>query len=78
MTRLTTDVTNIQMAYQMILRMFVRAPFSMICAMTLAFIINARIATIYLIAVIFLGIVMTFMMMKTTKFFQMVLKNTMP
>ncbi|HUM82602.1 MAG TPA: ABC transporter ATP-binding protein [Lachnospiraceae bacterium] len=74
-TRLTTDVTNIQMAYQMILRMFVRAPFSMICAMTLAFIINARIATIYLIAVIFLGIVMTFMMMKTTKFFQMVFKK---
>ena len=48
-TRLTTDVTNVQNAYQMILRMCVRAPFSLICAMIMAFIINARLASIYLV-----------------------------
>ena len=61
-TRLTTDVTNVQNAYQMMLRMFVRAPFSMIVAMTMAFIINARIASIYLGAVILLAIFLFFIM----------------
>lgn len=37
-TRLTTDVTNVQNAYQMLLRMFVRAPISMVCAMFMSFI----------------------------------------
>ncbi len=74
-TRLTTDVTNVQNAYMMILRMFVRAPFSMIIAMTMAFIINARIATIYLVAVILLAIALIIIMTKTTKFFRMVFKK---
>ena len=74
-TRLTTDVTNIQNAYMMILRMFVRAPFSMIIAMTMAFIINARIATIYLVAVILLAIVLFIIMGRTTKYFRMVFKK---
>ena len=43
-TRLTTDVTNLQMAYQMLLRMFTRAPASLICAMVMAFTINAKLA----------------------------------
>ena len=47
-TRLTTDVTNLQMAYQMLLRMFTRAPASLICAMVMAFTINAKLASIYL------------------------------
>ena len=54
-TRLTTDVTNVQNAYQMLLRMFTRAPASLLCAMVMAFTINARLAVIYLIAVIVLG-----------------------
>ena len=74
-TRLTTDVTNIQNAYMMILRMFVRAPFSMIIAMTMAFIINARIATIYLVAVILLAIALFIIMGRTTKYFRMVFKK---
>ena len=41
-TRLTTDVTNLQNAYQMLLRMCMRAPASMIVAMAMAFMINAR------------------------------------
>ena len=46
-TRLTTDVTNLQNAYQMLLRMCVRAPISLICAMIMAFFINARLASVY-------------------------------
>ncbi len=74
-TRLTTDVTNVQNAYQMLLRMFVRAPLSMIVAMTMAFIINSRIATIYLFAVLFLAVFLFFAMRRTTKYFQMVFKK---
>ena len=69
-TRLTTDVNNVQMAYQMLLRMFVRAPFSMICAMAMAFYINARLASIYLIAVIILGVILFFIMTNATKYFR--------
>lgn len=54
-TRLTTDVTNIQNAYQMILRMCMRAPVSLIFAMIMAFVISPRLASIYLVAVILLG-----------------------
>lgn len=69
-TRLTTDITNIQMAYQMSLRMFTRAPASLICAMAMAFYINKRIASIYLIAVILLAIVLIFIMKRATSYFQ--------
>lgn len=69
-TRLTTDVTHIQMAYQMSLRMFTRAPASLICAMAMAFYINKRIASIYLIAVILLAIVLVFIMKRATSYFQ--------
>lgn len=69
-TRLTTDVNNVQMAYQMLLRMFVRAPFSMICAMVMAFYINAKLASIYLVAVVLLGAVLSFIIVNATKYFQ--------
>lgn len=68
-TRLTTDVTNIQNAYQMILRMCTRAPISLITAMAMAFFINGKIACIYLIAVIFLGICLMFIVKKAMKYF---------
>ena len=71
-TRLTTDVTNIQNAYQMLLRMCMRAPASLLCAMTAAFLVNAKIASIYLIAVILLGICLFFIIRSATKYFQMV------
>ena len=74
-TRLTTDVTNLQNAYQMILRMCTRALASLICAMAMAFMINARIASIYLIAVIFLGCFLVFIMRKATKYFQEVFEK---
>ncbi len=68
-TRLTTDVTNIQNAYQMILRMCMRAPISLICAMFMAFYISPRLASIYLIAVIALGIVLGLIVTNATKHF---------
>lgn len=74
-TRLTTDVTNIQNAYQMILRMCTRAPFSLIIAMTMAFIINAKLASIYVVAVIFLGICMFFLVRTVSKYFRLVFKR---
>lgn len=74
-TRLTTDVTNLQNAYQMILRMFTRAPASLICAMIMAFSINAKLATIYLIAVIFLGGCLCLIMSRATKYFQQVFQK---
>ncbi len=74
-TRLTTDVTNVQNAYQMLLRMFIRAPFSMIIAMIMAFTINPKIASVYLIAVLFLAVCLVFIMLRTTRFFQMVFKK---
>lgn len=69
-TRLTTDVTNVQNAYQMILRMAFRAPISMICAMTMAFMINAQLAGVYLIAVCLLAVVIAFIIKGALGYFQ--------
>ncbi len=74
-TRLTTDVTNLQNAYQMILRMCTRAPASMICAMAMAFFINARLASIYLVAVIILGSLLAFIMVRAHKYFNQVFRK---
>lgn len=74
-TRLTTDVTNLQNAYQMLLRMCMRAPASLICAMTMAFFINARLAGVYLIAIVFLAIILLFIMKHTIKYFNEVFKK---
>ncbi|MCR5249840.1 MAG: ABC transporter ATP-binding protein/permease [Lachnospiraceae bacterium] len=74
-TRLTTDVTNIQNAYQMMLRMCFRAPFSMILAMTAAFVISPSIASIYLIAVILLALVLMLIIRKGMKYFTELFKK---
>lgn len=74
-TRLTTDVTNLQNAYQMILRMCMRAPASLICAMTMAFIISPKLASIYLVAVILLGIFLYLIIGKVTKYFTQVFEK---
>ncbi len=57
-TRLTTDVTNIQQSYQMLMRMCLRAPITLICALFMSFTINAKIASIFLAAIVFLGIIL--------------------
>ena len=74
-TRMTTDVTNLQNAYQMILRMFVRAPASMIIAMTMAFLINARLATVYLVAVLILACCLVFIMSRASRYFSAAFKK---
>lgn len=74
-TRLTTDVTNIQNAYQMLLRMCMRAPLSLICAMVMSFAVNTRIATIYLIAVLVLGVILGVLVTMTTKYFRSIFQK---
>lgn len=68
-TRLTTDVTNIQNAYQMILRMAMRAPASLISAMAMSFFISPKLACIYLAAVILLGCILALIVTRATKHF---------
>lgn len=68
-TRMTTDVNNIQNAYQMILRMCIRAPFSLVIAMIMSFATNARLASIYLVVVIVLGIVLSIMVRLAMRYF---------
>ena len=68
-TRLTTDVTNVQNAYQMILRMCMRSPISLICAMIMSFLISPRLASIYLVAVLLLGCVLGVIVTSATKHF---------
>ena len=68
-TRLTTDVSNLQNAYQMILRMCIRAPFSLVIAMAASFFVSPRIASIYLIAVLILGTILAIIMKCAMKYF---------
>lgn len=69
-TRLTTDVTNIQNSYQMLLRMCMRAPASLICAMVASFLISPRVALIYLVAVILLSGVLALIIKNATGYFK--------
>ncbi len=74
-TRLTTDVTNLQNAYQMILRMCVRAPFSLIIAMVMSFFISAKLALVYLAAVIVLGGFLAVITVNAYKYFSAVFEK---
>lgn len=74
-TRMTTDVTNVQNAYMMLLRMAMRAPASIICAMAMSFFISPRLATIYLIAVIVLGALLLFISKAAMKYFDRAFKR---
>ena len=69
-TRLTTDVTNVQNAYQMLLRMCMRAPVTIICAMAMSFYYNTKIALIYLIVVILLGGVLAIIISRAGRYFK--------
>lgn len=71
-TRMTTDITNIQNAYQMILRMCTRAPFSLICAMVMSFLISPRLASVYLAAVLILGSILATIIHFAMKYFNQV------
>ena len=69
-TRMTTDVNNVQMSYMMLLRMCMRAPASLIFAMVMSFFISPKLASVYLVAVIFLGTVLIFISTKAMKYFR--------
>ena len=68
-TRMTTDVTNVQNAYQMLVRMFVRAPIMMISALIMCVKINARISLVFLAALVFLGLVLSFVIRRAFPLF---------
>lgn len=74
-TRLTTDVTNVQNAYQMILRMCVRAPVMLICAIVMSLIISPRLSSIFLVAMVFLIIVLVIIMSRTMGLFNNVFRK---
>jgi len=68
-TRMTTDVTNVQNAFQMILRIAVRAPLMLICSMAMCFIINWKLSLIFLAAILVLSLALVLIMSRTTKIF---------
>ena len=74
-TRMTTDVTNLQNAFQMILRMCVRAPMTLICALVMAFSISFKMSMIFIVAVLFLGTVLAIIVKTTMKLFEQVFKR---
>lgn len=74
-TRMTTDVTNIQNAFMMLLRMGMRAPVSLVIAVVMSFVINAKLACIYLIAVIFLAVVLSFVLRTANSYFRQVFEK---
>ncbi len=71
-TRMTTDVTNLQNAFQMIIRIAVRAPIMLISSMIMCFVINAKISLIFLGALVVLGIVLVLIVKNATKVFDQV------
>ena len=74
-TRMTTDVTNLQMAYQMCLRIAVRSPLMLVCSMAMCFFINVRLSAIFLVAMVVLGCGLFFIMSRTTKVFREVFRK---
>ncbi|MDD3745260.1 MAG: ABC transporter ATP-binding protein [Anaerostipes sp.] len=74
-TRTTTDITNVQNAYQMIIRMCARAPFMLVIAVGMTFSINARLAWIFVGAVVFLGIILGFIVTRAFPAFSKVFKK---
>lgn len=74
-TRLTTDVTNVQNAYQMILRMCTRAPLMLISAMVMCFFINTRLSLVFVAAIVVLGLALALIILKTIKIFDQVFKK---
>jgi ATP-binding cassette subfamily B protein len=74
-TRLTTDVTNVQNAYQMCIRVLVRAPIMLISALIMSFYINSELAIIFLGAILFLSAILYFIMTRAHVYFQRTFKK---
>ena len=74
-TRMTTDVVNIQMAFQMLIRIAVRSPFMLISSMAMCFFINGRLSLVFLAAIVVLGVALFSIIGKVTKLFDVVFKK---
>ena len=74
-TRMTTDVTNVEMSYMMIIRTAVRSPFMLIFSLTMSFLINSKMALIFLCTVPVLAIGLTLIMTKAIPFFTKIFKK---
>ena len=74
-TRLTTDVTNVQMAFQMIIRILVRAPIMLIFALAMAFSINSKLALIFVCTMPILAVALYFISIKAHPYFEKVFKK---
>ena len=72
-TRMTTDVTNLQNAFQMIIRIAVRAPIMLVSSIVMCMFINVRVSLIFLGAMVVLGTVLAIIVSKATKVFDKVL-----
>ncbi len=68
-TRMTTDVTNLQNAYQMLMRIAVRAPLMLICSMIMCFVINVELSLVFLAALVLLGCVLLTVMKRAMPIF---------
>lgn len=74
-TRMTTDVTNVQNAYQMILRMCIRAPMMLVCAMVAAMLLNARLSMVFVAAILLLGTALFFITKNSHSVFRQVFRK---
>ena len=74
-TRMTTDITNVQMAFMMIIRVAVRAPLNLVFSFAMCMIINVRMSLTFLIAVVFLVVVLGTIMVTTLKIFNQVFRK---
>jgi len=74
-TRLTTDVTNLQNSFQMLLRMAMRSPATLVFAMVMSFSINRKLASVYLVAMLILATVIFTVVSTTHKYFKQVFEK---
>ena len=74
-TRMTTDITNIQNAYQMILRIAVRAPLMLVCSMLMCFLISVKLSMIFLVAILILAVALIFIITRTLPVFTRVFRK---
>ncbi|MGN0292755.1 MAG: ABC transporter ATP-binding protein [Lachnospiraceae bacterium] len=74
-TRMTTDVTNVQNSYQMVLRMCTRAPVTLICALGMTIMINARLSSVFLVAIVILGTALAIIVGKSFPVFTRMFKK---
>ena len=74
-TRMTTDVTNVQNAFQMILRIVVRAPLTLICSMVMCFVINRQLSAVFVVVLAFLGVALFAIIRKVGRLFDQVFKK---